>query len=294
MLPENQEVSEKANSLDLSKVKIELLASASIPDTFKQQSETLLQEYCSFLALKVIIGDTKPPLMYSPSAIIDQVWHIHLLMPAYYASCCKELGVDMIDHDPSTARDALEVRSKRVEMTKKMYHLVFQKMPPQLFWTVTYNQIRRESVYNQRLTVISDDELCPVVPDKQLPVKPISDPGPSSLSNSEAPSKKIKTESISEKEQVPENLSKVSPGNSKAEMVTFCVMLNGGHTIRYTARRSLKFQKIFDRFSEDTNQPLHRIRFNFDGTRIYPHDTADSLKLVDNDVIDVFHDGAGC
>jgi len=139
MLPDQEEVLRKANGLDLFLVKSEFLASATIPKEFKKKSEALLQEYRRFLAIKVIFGDTKLPLSLSPSAIIDQVWHIHMLMPGNYVHCCKELGVDIIEHDPSAARDALEIRSKRLEMTKKSYQVAFQKIPPGEFWTVTYN-----------------------------------------------------------------------------------------------------------------------------------------------------------
>jgi len=141
MLPDKEEVLRKANGLDLSMIKTELLASATIPENFKDKLGALLQEYRRFLAIKVIFGDTKLSLCFSPSAIIDQVWHTHMLLPSNYVNCCKELGVDIIEHDPSAARNALEIRRKRLEMTKRSYQVVFQEIPPEEFWTLTNNTV---------------------------------------------------------------------------------------------------------------------------------------------------------
>ena len=60
----------------------------------------------------------------------------------------------MITIRPLTARDALEVRSKRLEVTKKSHQVVFQKMPPDMFWSVTYNQIKKEPFSDKKLYTI--------------------------------------------------------------------------------------------------------------------------------------------
>jgi len=138
MLPEQGEFLRKAGCLDLSKLKSELLASPSIPEEFKKESENLLTEYRRFLALKTIFHDTSPPLALSPSAIIDQVWHLHLLTPVHYTKCCKLLGEELIDHDPSASRDCIELRQKRLDMTKRSYKVAFGEDPPQKFWAINY------------------------------------------------------------------------------------------------------------------------------------------------------------
>merc|ERR1712112_705189 len=118
------DILQKANGLDLSKLKIEIEETYKFPSEIKEESENLLSEYRRFLALKVISGDTSTPMMLSPSPLIDQVWHIHLLMPAHYLDCCRALGVDTIDHDPSSARDNEDIRRKRsiISSSKKLLH----------------------------------------------------------------------------------------------------------------------------------------------------------------------------
>lgn len=138
MLPEQEEFLRKSSCLDLSKLKSELLASPSIPEEFKKDSENLIAEYRRFLALKTIFRDTLPPLSLSPSAIIGQVWHLHLLTPVHYTKCCKLLGEELIDHDPSSSRDRLELRQKRLDMTKRSYKVAFGEDPPQKFWAINY------------------------------------------------------------------------------------------------------------------------------------------------------------
>ena len=134
MLEDQEEVLKKANGLDLSLVKIEILASPTIPKEFKKKAEPLLEEYRRFLAIKVIFGDTKLPPRFSPSAIINQVWHCHLLLSRHYLNCCKELGVHIIDHDPASSRDSLESRREGLESYKTSYKFVFQIIPPEFCW----------------------------------------------------------------------------------------------------------------------------------------------------------------
>ena len=49
----------------------------------------LLEEYKKFLVIKVIAKDTQ----CSPSALIDQVWHEHILHTAKYRDACTAFGV---------------------------------------------------------------------------------------------------------------------------------------------------------------------------------------------------------
>ena len=71
----------------------------------------LLLEYKKFLAIKTISKDISDPILLSPSALVDQAWHAHLLHTAQYRVACSKL-----------------------EMTKAFYMTVFQQVPPSKFW----------------------------------------------------------------------------------------------------------------------------------------------------------------
>jgi len=99
----------------------------------------LLLEYKKFLALKVISEDTSVPMFLSPSALIDQAWHVHLLHTAQYRDACSALGAN-IDHSPAGAQDQHLVREKRLVLTKAFYMTVFQLIPPSKFWELNFDE----------------------------------------------------------------------------------------------------------------------------------------------------------
>ena len=48
----------------------------NIPKPLRKQC---VEEYKKFLHLKCLMNDTEVPAILSPSALVDQVWHVHLL-----------------------------------------------------------------------------------------------------------------------------------------------------------------------------------------------------------------------
>jgi len=93
----------------------------------------LLEEYKRFLAIKTISGDTEEPLSLSPSALVDLVWHEHILHSRQYRLACTKLGV-ILDHDPCGARDSANAIEKRLNMTKAFYRLIFKEDAPDKYW----------------------------------------------------------------------------------------------------------------------------------------------------------------
>jgi len=121
----------------------------------------LLLEYKKFLALKVISEDTSVPMFLSPSALIDQAWHVHLLHTAQYRDACSVLGAN-IDHSPAGAQDQHLVREKRLGLTKAFYMTVFQLIPPSQFWGLNFDEnhvdLEKEKYADgQEIIVIEDD-----------------------------------------------------------------------------------------------------------------------------------------
>jgi len=321
MLPNQAEVLMKANGLNLSMVKIEILYSVTIPENFKKKSETLLQEYRQFLAIKVIFGDTKLPLSLSPSAIIDQVWHIHMLMPGNYANCCRELGVDIIEHDPSAARDALSIRRKRLEMTKNSYQVAFQKIPPEEFWAVTYNIVayRRPSTSSSSSDSDEDEEL---PAQKKIKLENSSDQKSSSNSSDSEEDEELQADqsastngsdqkatssSPSESEEDPVTHSKVQTRSdyvavSKAQSknqgddsVTFLVLaenINKSYNVKI--KKSTPFKKVFDWLEATTGWGNGAFILHSPNQIISRNDTVNSLQLENDDVVEMRAIQSGC
>ena len=53
--------------------------------------DDLLDAYKKFLALKVICEDTGVPQKFSPSPLVDLVWHAHIMRPVLYRDACNAL-----------------------------------------------------------------------------------------------------------------------------------------------------------------------------------------------------------
>ena len=125
-----QEVVLRAENLDLSFL-IPVLTNKILNRSINPN--VLFREYKRFLAIKVIAEDTEAPFSLSPSAVVDQVWHQHILHTKQYRLTCTALGV-YIDHDPAGAGDPESVREKRLKMTKAFYKTVFNEDAPDKYW----------------------------------------------------------------------------------------------------------------------------------------------------------------
>lgn len=128
----SQEIIRAALALDLSYLVQSL--SDKLPSV---DIAELLEEYKKFLAIKVIAKDATAPIHLSPSALIDQVWHQHLLHTAQYRAACSALGV-FIDHDPEGALSSDSVRKNRLLLATTHYSIIFNQPAPVKFWGLEY------------------------------------------------------------------------------------------------------------------------------------------------------------
>jgi len=126
----------------------------------------LLEEYKKFLALKIITEDTSEPLLLSPSALIDQVWHAHILHPLKYQAACSALGA-LIDHNPAGSADPDIVRDKRLKLTKFIYRSVFLEIPPEQFWGLKFINTRLEGRKTRGRVADYEDETINLVTDNE-------------------------------------------------------------------------------------------------------------------------------
>eukprot|EP00927_Polykrikos_kofoidii_P078770 TRINITY_DN75584_c0_g1_i1.p1 TRINITY_DN75584_c0_g1~~TRINITY_DN75584_c0_g1_i1.p1 ORF type:complete len:233 (+),score=36.15 TRINITY_DN75584_c0_g1_i1:207-905(+) len=136
------------------------------PDTMKwglgdASLEDTLLEFSRFFMLKALSGDVAAPEVpavanprrgtkrkhrdsvggckFSPSHLIDEVWHELLLFPVAYQKLCGGLLGDgqIFDHDPRAAREAhAEDREARYTTTFKRYMETFKEAPSDEIWTL--------------------------------------------------------------------------------------------------------------------------------------------------------------
>ena len=98
----------------------------------------LLDAYKKFLVLKVTCGDTRVPQKFSPSPLVDQVWHRHMMHPVLYKAACTNLlgrrGGELIDHDPGAAKDDPAEKWERLRRTLLVYRILFGQKAPYKIW----------------------------------------------------------------------------------------------------------------------------------------------------------------
>lgn len=94
----------------------------------KAFTESAILEYKKFMYLAAVAD-----VMVSPSAIVDVVWHQHLIFSKSYHDFCQLLGKD-IQHVPSTHDKAQLVQFKKAEeRTKEQYAEHFGEQPESIW-----------------------------------------------------------------------------------------------------------------------------------------------------------------
>merc|ERR1712159_88087 len=83
--------------------------------------KTAIKEFQKFLTMKVIENDTvkndNGTFKYSPSQVVDAVWHTTLMMPEFYKRIVASLGVPSVDHDPLQSLDPPIKKARRYAET---------------------------------------------------------------------------------------------------------------------------------------------------------------------------------
>ena len=91
-------------------------------------TQKLILDYKKFMFLAATSN-----VMVSPSAVIDIVWHQHLIFTQLYNDFCDVLG-KRIEHIPSTHNKAEKEKFKEAkEATLVLYETTFGKQPEE-FW----------------------------------------------------------------------------------------------------------------------------------------------------------------
>ena len=95
-------------------------------------SDKVWEHYVRFMALKIFSGDFQTYKL-SPSAMIDSMWHLHILDTRSYSEFCKDIFPPigpLIHHDPFGQYSSDEEKSLRRNQTKIIYQYVFKERCP--------------------------------------------------------------------------------------------------------------------------------------------------------------------
>ena len=93
----------------------------------------IVEEFKKFIFIKFIDNDYDAKA-YSPSFIIDEIWHLFLLFPKDYSRLCSDVlgSGELLDHNPLATSDSDQI--KRYQNTIKRYELLFKEEPPSAYW----------------------------------------------------------------------------------------------------------------------------------------------------------------
>ena len=91
-----------------------------------------------FLQLKYSLSDFDAEII-SPSAIVDNIWHRHLLDNKHYLNDCLQYFGRIIFHNPDGAIDRIQ-QNKRYEKTLMEYRNLYKSDAPVSVWPVSEPQ----------------------------------------------------------------------------------------------------------------------------------------------------------
>ncbi len=94
-----------------------------------------ISEYRKFMYLAAT-----QDFMVSPSAIVDEVWHLHLIFTTSYQQFCRLLGKE-IHHIPSTHNKAEALKFEKAKaQTASVYEAVFGRLPKAIWGVHTMEE----------------------------------------------------------------------------------------------------------------------------------------------------------
>ncbi|PFH63330.1 hypothetical protein XA68_13787 [Ophiocordyceps unilateralis] len=68
---------------------------------------------------------------------------------------------------------------------------------------------------------------------------------------------------------------------------------DNNNEVFFKIKRSTKLEKLMNAFCERQGKNMTSVRFLFDGTRVQPTDTPDSLEMTDGDSLEVHQEQVG-
>ena len=117
----------------LQRLSISEIKSIVVTKQTKTQLSKLIDEYLKFMRLMQLF----PYLRFSPSEIVDQVWHEHILFTREYRAFCKKHFGKYVNHNPTVVGYSIATASddqRCYAYTLYFYALFFNSTPSTVYW----------------------------------------------------------------------------------------------------------------------------------------------------------------
>ena len=133
--------------------------------------------YEQFLKLKAALKDYKATKL-SPTPLIDEVWHLHVLDTQKYADDCVDFCREIIHHDVDGDINVIK-REIRRNATKVAYEMQYGKEPEGEMWSFDSAASNKQSLQHRYVigskrpaidspSMIASQENCPKAMDKKI------------------------------------------------------------------------------------------------------------------------------
>lgn len=118
----------------------------------------ILSEYLRFLELKIVLSDFDASII-SPSALVDKMWHAHILDTRHYKDMCERAlqghMQTFIHHNPDGGDD-IAGRRNRIAATRATYKARYgMECPSDIWWTEQEVRLFGSAEVPQRLVKLA-------------------------------------------------------------------------------------------------------------------------------------------
>ena len=83
-------------------------------------------------------------------------------------------------------------------------------------------------------------------------------------------------------------IKKNESSQKKSNYIKIKVVNQNANQVMFRVKKSIQMKKLMRSFAQRTNVNLKELRFFYDGVRIKERDTPESLRMANNDMIDLF------
>jgi len=111
-------------------------AQKKLPLMWHNSLDLLKREYQRFLVL-AFTSLSSEKFICRPSALIDIIWHEHILSTRQYQSDCTLIGGQFLHHTPESTST---IEEQDTVFFLKQYHLLFGEEAPSTIWNKNKNE----------------------------------------------------------------------------------------------------------------------------------------------------------
>ena len=267
-----------------------------------EKTRKILSAYKQFLALKELYKDWNASII-SPSLLVDQMWHQHILDVVNYTHDMILLCGNVVGHNPDGALDT-ERKAKRDTTTRDALETYFANQYDKEIWGIKEGEKSSEheegecSILKRQISEAFDGSNVDLTPTllSKLSSLYTSLPLHNPYRLLEEWKKYSKTKKIDIlNDETFEGFSKSLSGLQQINIYASDLSHRSPKDyFRFKVKRKTKMREIFHAVSLMKGHEVAGLRFYFDGENIDPEYTVNDLMLNDGDKIDVFLAQGGC